>query len=423
MIKKMRFAGYFLIVWDFIHYARSLGIPVGPGRGSAAGSLVSYALRITDVDPLQYDLFFERFLNPERISLPDIDIDFCVRRRGEVIEYVRKKYGEQSVAQIITFGTMAAKASIKDVGRALDMPYGEVDRLAKLIPNQLNITLDKALEDTPQLVQARREDARVDDLVSVALRLEGLARHASTHAAGVVISPQPLTEIVPLYKTNKDEVTTQYDMNALERIGLLKMDFLGLTTLTVLDDAVRLIQHNRGVSIDLPALPLDDASTYALFARAETTGIFQFESHGMRDILRRYQPARLEDLTALNALYRPGPIQGGMIPDFIARKHGEKKVTYDLPELEEILSETWGVILYQEQVMQIANRLAGFSLGDADLLRRAMGKKKPEEMAAQREKFLTGCQARKVPAKKATKIFDLMAEFAGYGFNKRSEER
>ena len=256
------------------------------------------------------------------------------------------------------------------------------------------------------------------ELVEVALRLEGLARHASTHAAGVVISPQPLTEIVPLYKSNKDEITTQYDMNALERIGLLKMDFLGLTTLTVLDDAVRLIQQNRGVKLDLPALPLDDAPTYALFPRGDTTGIFQFESHGMRDILKRYQPTRLEDLTALNALYRPGPIQGGMIPDFIARKHGKKKVTYDLPELEEILSETWGVILYQEQVMQIANRLAGFSLGDADLLRRAMGKKKPEEMAAQREKFLTGCQARKVPAKKAEKIFDLMAEFAGYGFNK-----
>jgi DNA polymerase III subunit alpha len=418
MIKKMRFAGYFLIVWDFIRYARTQGIPVGPGRGSAAGSLVSYALRITDVDPLQYDLFFERFLNPERISLPDIDIDFCVRRRGEVIEYVRKKYGEQSVAQIITFGTMAAKASIKDVGRALDMPYGEVDRLAKLIPNQLNITLDKALEDTPQLVQARREDERVDDLISVALRLEGLARHASTHAAGVVISPQPLTEIVPLYKTNKDEVTTQYDMNALERIGLLKMDFLGLTTLTVLDDSVKLIKENRGVHVDLATLPTDDPDVYKLFASGNTTGIFQFESHGMRDILRRYQPTRLEDLTALNALYRPGPIQGGMIDEFIGRKHGKKKVTYDLPELEEILAETWGVILYQEQVMQIANRLAGFSLGEADILRRAMGKKKAQEMSAQREKFQAGCAARKVNLKKAEKIFDLMEEFAGYGFNK-----
>jgi DNA polymerase-3 subunit alpha len=313
---------------------------------------------------------------------------------------------------------MAAKAALKDTGRALDMAYGDVDRLAKLVPNQLNITLEEALKQSPQLESMREKDERVKEVVEVALRLEGLARHASTHAAGVVISPRPLTEIVPLYKSNKDEITTQYDMNALERIGLLKMDFLGLTTLTVLDDAVRLIKQNRGTDVDLATLALDDKATYALFTRGDTTGIFQFESHGMRDILRRYQPTRLEDLTALNALYRPGPIQGGMIDDFIARKHGKKKVAYDLPALEEILSETWGVILYQEQVMQIANRLAGFSLGDADLLRRAMGKKKPEEMAAQREKFLTGCAARKVPAKKAEKIFDLMAEFAGYGFNK-----
>jgi DNA polymerase III subunit alpha len=418
MIKQMRFAGYFLIVWDFIHYARAQGVPVGPGRGSAAGSLVSYSLRITDVDPLQYDLLFERFLNPERISMPDIDIDFCMRRRGEVIDYVRQKYGEKNVAQIITFGTMAAKAVLKDAGRAMDMPYGDVDKIAKLVPNQLNIDLESALKQSPQLEALRQSDQGVKDLVEVALRLEGLARHASTHAAGVVISPRPLTEIVPLYKSNKDEITTQYDMNALERIGLLKMDFLGLTTLTVLTDAERMIKQNRGVDLDLSTLALDDEATYKLFARGDTTGIFQFESHGMRDILKQYQPTRLEDLTALNALYRPGPIQGGMIPDFIARKHRRKKVTYDLPELEEILSETWGVILYQEQVMQIANRLAGFSLGDADILRRAMGKKKPEEMAAQREKFLVGCSARKVPQKKAEKIFDLMAEFAGYGFNK-----
>ncbi len=418
MIKKMRFAGYFLIVWDFIHYARAQGVPVGPGRGSAAGSLVSYALHITDVDPLQYDLLFERFLNPERVSLPDIDIDFCMRRRGEVIDYVRQKYGDKSVAQIITFGTMAAKAVLKDAGRALDMPYGEVDRLAKMVPTTLNISLEDALKQSPQLDSMREKDERVKELVEVALRLEGLARHASTHAAGVVISPRPLTEIVPLYKSNKDEISTQYDMNALERIGLLKMDFLGLTTLTVLSDAVKLIKQNRGTDIDLDTLPLDDEASYKIFARGDTTGIFQFESHGMRDILRRYQPTRLEDLTALNALYRPGPIQGGMIDDFIARKHGKKKVTYDLPELQEILAETWGVILYQEQVMQIANRLAGFSLGDADLLRRAMGKKKHEEMAAQREKFVTGCIARKVPQKKAEKLFDLMAEFAGYGFNK-----
>jgi DNA polymerase III subunit alpha len=417
MIKKMRFAGYFLIVWDFIHYARAQGVPVGPGRGSAAGSLVSYSLRITDVDPMQYELLFERFLNPERISMPDIDIDFCMRRRGEVIEYVRKKYGAESVAQIITFGTMAAKAVLKDAGRALDMPYGEVDRLAKMIPMTLNISLEDALKQSPQLEAARKEGP-VRELIEIALRLEGLARHASTHAAGVVISPRPLTEIVPLYKSNKDEITTQYDMNALGRIGLLKMDFLGLTTLTILDDSVRMIQQNRGIDLDLTTLPLDDAPTYALFARGDTTGIFQFESHGMRDILKRYQPTQIEDLTALNALYRPGPIQGGMIDEFIARKQGKKKVTYELPELEEILSETWGVIVFQEQVMKIANRLAGYSLGDADILRSAMGKKKADVMAAQREKFLAGCAAGKVPTKKATKIFDLMEEFGLYGFPK-----
>ena len=417
MIQKMRFPGYFLIVWDFIHYARAQGVPVGPGRGSSAGSLVSYALRITDVDPLQYDLLFERFLNPERISLPDIDIDFCMRRRGEVIEYVRQKYGEGSVAQIITFGTMAAKAALKDSGRALDIPYGDVDKLAKMIPATLNITLEQALKQTPQLADLRDKDPAVKGLIDVALRLEGLARHASTHAAGVVISPRPLADIVPMYKkTSRDGITTQYDMNALERIGPLKMDFLGLTTLTVLDDAVRLIGCHRGIELDVSSLPLDDVATYALFSRGDTTGIFQFESHGMRDILRRYQPTRLEDLTALNALHRPGPIQG--INDFIDRKHGRKTVTYDLPELQEILSETLGVIIYQEQVMQIAHRLAGFSLGDADILRRAVARKKHEEMAAQRKKFLAGCSWRKVPAKKAEKIFALMAEFAGYGFNK-----
>src|SRR5579863_4474153 len=324
MIQKMRFAGYFLIVWDFIRYARAQEVPVGPGRGSAAGSLVSYALQITDVDPLQYDLLFERFLNPERVSMPDIDIDFCMRRRGEVIEYVTGKYGRSNVAQIITFGTMAAKAAIKDVGRAMDLPYGEVDRIAKLVPAQLNITLDEALKQAPQLASTIEGDARYKDMMAVAKRLEGLARHASTHAAGVVISPEPLTNLVPLYKSNRDEITTQYDMKGLEHIGLLKMDFLGLTTLTVLDDTVRMIQQNRNERVDLSTLPLDDAPTYKLFASGETTAIFQFESHGMRDILRRYQPTRLEDLTALNALYRPGPIQGGMIDDFINRKHGLK---------------------------------------------------------------------------------------------------
>ncbi|HXY23390.1 MAG TPA: DNA polymerase III subunit alpha [Candidatus Acidoferrum sp.] len=418
MIKKMRYEGYFLIVWDFIHYARAQEVPVGPGRGSAAGSLVSYALRITDVDPLQYNLLFERFLNPERVSMPDIDIDFCMRRRGELIDYVTQKYGRENVAQIITFGTMAAKAAIKDVGRAMDISYGEVDRLAKLVPPTLNIELKTALEEAPQLKAAVNSDERLKDLMAVALRLEGLARHASTHAAGVVISPRKLTDVVPIYKTNRDEITTQYDMNALERIGLLKMDFLGLTTLTVLHDTVRMVEQNRGVKLDIDNLALDDAETYKLFARGETTAIFQFESHGMRDILRRYQPTRIEDLTALNALYRPGPIQGGMIDDFINRKHGKTKVAYELPQLKDILEETYGVILYQEQVMQIANRLASFSLGEADILRRAMGKKKKEEMAAQRAKFMAGCAANKIPEKKAERIFNLMEEFAGYGFNK-----
>ena len=418
MIKKMRYEGYFLIVWDFIHYARAQDVPVGPGRGSAAGSLVSYAMRITDVDPLQYNLLFERFLNPERVSLPDIDIDFCMRRRGEVIEYVTQKYGRENVAQIITFGTMAAKAAIKDVGRAMDIPYGEVDKLAKLVPNKLNITLDEALAEAPQLKAAVSGDEKLKDLMNVALRLEGLARHASTHAAGVVISPRPLTEVVPVYKTNREEITTQYDMNALERVGLLKMDFLGLTTLTVLQDTVRSVEKNRGVTIDIDNLPLDNEESYKLFSRGDTTAIFQFESHGMRDILRRYQPSRIEDLTALNALYRPGPIQGGMIDDFISRKQGKTKVSYELPQLKGILEETYGVILYQEQVMQIANLLASFSLGEADILRRAMGKKKKEEMAAQRAKFMAGCLANKIPEKKAERIFNLMEEFAGYGFNK-----
>jgi DNA polymerase III subunit alpha len=418
MIKKMRYEGYFLIVWDFIHYARTQDVPVGPGRGSAAGSLVSYALRITDVDPLQYNLLFERFLNPERVSMPDIDIDFCMRRRGELIEYVTQKYGRENVAQIITFGTMAAKAAIKDVGRAMDIPYMEVDRLAKLVPTTLGIELETALAESPQLKAAVNSDQRLKDLMAVALRLEGLARHASTHAAGVVISPRPLTDVVPVYKTNRDEITTQYDMNALERIGLLKMDFLGLTTLTVLHDTVGMIEQNRGVKIDADNLALDDAETYKLFTRGDTTAIFQFESHGMRDILRRYQPTRIEDLTALNALYRPGPIQGGMIDDFINRKHGKTKVSYELPQLKDILEETYGVILYQEQVMQIANCLASFSLGEADILRRAMGKKKKDEMAAQRAKFMAGCVTNKIPEKKAERIFNLMEEFAGYGFNK-----
>ena len=418
MIQQMRLAGYFLIVSDYIHYAHAQGIPVGPGRGSAAGSLVSYALHVTDVDPIEHNLLFERFLNPGRVSMPDIDTDFCMRRRGEVIDYVRQKYGEANVAQIITFGTMGARGVLKDTARALDMPYADGDRLAKLVPNQLNITLEEALKRSPELASARARDQRVKELINIALRLEGGVRHASTHAAGVVISPQPLVETVPFYKSSKDEITTQYDMNALESIGLLKMDFLGLATLTVMDDAVRLIKQHRGVHIDLTSLPLDDAAVYMLFSRGETIGIFQFESDGMRDILRRYQPSRLEDLTALNALYRPGPIQGRMIDDFIAGKHGKQKVVYEVPALEEILAETYGVIVYQEQVMQIANRLAGFSLAESDILRRAMAKKHSEQMTAQREKFLSGCQANQIPLKKAGNIFELMAKFAEYGFNK-----
>ncbi len=418
LIKQMRYAGYFLIVWDFIRFSREQCIPVGPGRGSAAGSLVSYSLHITDIDPLQNDLLFERFLNPERISFPDIDIDFCMRRRGEVINYVTDKYGRENVSQIITFGTMGAKAVLRDAGRALEMPYAEVDRIAKLVPNVLNITLDEALKQNPELHQLQARDPRVANLLEVARRLEGLARHASTHAAGVVISPAPLSEIVPLYKSSKDEITTQYAMDDLEKIGLLKMDFLGLTTLTVVNDAVKLIEAARGEKLDLAALPLDDAASYDLLGKGLTSGIFQFESRGMTDILRRTKPSRLSDLTALNALYRPGPIQGGMIDDFIARKLGRKRVTYDLPQLKEILEETYGVIVYQEQVMQIAASVAGFSLGEADVLRRAMGKKKHEEMVAMREKFLAGARAKNVALRKAEKLFALVEQFAGYGFNK-----
>jgi DNA polymerase-3 subunit alpha len=418
MIQKMKFSGYFLIVWDFIRYAKSQGIPVGPGRGSAAGSLVGYAMAITDIDPLQYGLLFERFLNPERVSMPDIDVDFCMNRRGEVIQYVTQKYGREQVAQIITFNTLGARAAIKDVGRALELPFADVERVTKMVPNVLNISLTEAIEQEPGFAEARKKDPRVDDILNVALRLEGLARNCSVHAAGVVISPQPLKDIVPLYKTNRDEIVTQFDMNGLDKLALLKMDFLGLTTLTLIQDALRLIQKRHGVEIIPEDLPLDDKPTYEVFCKGFTSGVFQFESPGMRDILRRYQPSRLEDLTALNALYRPGPIQGGMVDDFIERKWGRKAVQYDLPELKELLEETYGVIVYQEQVMQISNRIAGYSLGDADLLRRAMGKKKLEEMVQQRDRFVKGAVEKGFNQKKVEKIFDLMEQFAGYGFNK-----
>ncbi|MEO7028202.1 MAG: DNA polymerase III subunit alpha [Acidobacteriaceae bacterium] len=416
-IKQMKFPGYFMIVWDFIRYAKEQNIPVGPGRGSAAGSLVAFVLGITDIDPLQNELLFERFLNPERVSLPDIDIDFCMNRRGEVIEYVRRKYGNDQVAQIITFNTMAAKAAIKDVGRALDMPYGEVDRIAKLIPLTIGITIAQALKDSPPLAVAYETDPKIRELIDTALRLEGLVRGAGVHAAGVVIAPQPLTELVPVTRTKDDAIVTSYDMKAVEKMGLLKMDFLGLTTLTVIDDCLKLIKSNQGVAVDMTTIALDDQGVYEkVFHKALTSGIFQFESSGMRDVLRRYKPTRLEDLTALNALYRPGPMQ--MIDDFVERKWGRRAVEYDLPEMEAILSETFGVMVYQEQVMQIAAAIGGYALGEADLLRRAMGKKDADEMAAQRQRFMSGAAANKHPKDVAGKIFDLMAKFAGYGFNK-----
>jgi DNA polymerase-3 subunit alpha len=418
IIQQMKYSGYFLIVWDFIHFAKTKDIPVGPGRGSAAGSLVAYAMRITDIDPLQYGLLFERFLNPERVSMPDIDIDFCMHRRGEVIHYVTEKYGREQVAQIITFNTLATKAAIKDVGRVMDMTFGEVDRLTKMVPNVLNIKLADAIKQEPQLTAAIKQDQRVADLMETARRLEGVARNPSVHAAGVVIAPQPLRELVPLYKTAKDEIVTQYDMKSLDKLSLLKMDFLGLTTLTVIEEALRQLRRDKNLDLKIEDLPLDDRPTYDLLSNGLTSGVFQFESPGMRDILRRYQPERLEDLIALNALYRPGPIQGGMVSDFIDRKHGRKPVTYDLPVLKDILEETYGVIVYQEQVMQIANAVAGYSLGEADLLRRAMGKKKQSEMEAQRERFVKGALERGYPKKKVVKLFDLMEQFAGYGFNK-----
>jgi DNA polymerase-3 subunit alpha len=417
MIQKMGYAGYFLIVWDFIRYAREQGIPVGPGRGSAAGSLVAYCLRITDVDPLEFDLIFERFLNPERVSLPDIDIDFCERRRGEVIDYVTRKYGRENVAQIITFGTMKARAVVRDVGRTLGMSFAEVDRVAKQIPQTLDMTLDKALEENPALGEMQRTVPEVKELLAVAQRLEGVTRHASVHAAGVVIAPAAITEFAPLYKKD-DIVTTQWAMNEVERIGLLKMDFLGLSTLTLLHDAVEHIRRLTGETIRLEGIPLDDEKTYRLFGAGHTLGIFQFESSGMRETLRKAKPQRFEDLIALNALYRPGPLGAGVIDTFIDRKDGKEEIAYDTPKLEPILHGTYGVIAYQEQVMRIASDLAGFTMGEADVLRKAMGKKIASVMEAQREKFLSGAVERGLDAAVARKIWDLMEYFAGYGFNK-----
>jgi len=418
MVIRMGFPGYFLIVWDFIRYARENGVPVGPGRGSAAGSLVAYCLRITDVDPLQYDLLFERFLNPERVTMPDIDIDFCIRGRAQVIDYVREKYGRDNVAQIITFATMGAKAVIRDAGRGLDIPYGDCDRIAKMIPTELDMTIDKAMKAVPGLQQLHESDDRIRQLLDVSRRLEGLTRHASVHAAGVVISPRPIVEYSPLARTRDNEIVTQYAMDEIGKIGLLKMDFLGLKTLTLIHDCVARIRESERADLDLGTLPLDDDRTYGLFSAARTAGVFQFESSGMQDILRKLKPDRFEDLIALNALFRPGPIGSGMIDDYIDRRHGKKKIEYIAPQLESILGVTYGVIVYQEQVMQIASQLAGFSLGEADLLRRAMGKKKKDVMAAQRDTFVKGCRERGITDKQARKIFELMEYFAGYGFNK-----
>jgi DNA polymerase III subunit alpha len=418
IIRTTGYSGYFLIVWDFIRYAREQDIPVGPGRGSAAGSLVAYALRITDIDPLEYNLLFERFLNPERVTMPDIDIDFCMDRRDEVIRYVTEKYGAENVAQIITFGSMLAKGVLRDVGRALDMPYSDVDRIAKLVPNRLHISLDEAIAEEPRLRELQTQDPRVEHLIDTARRLEGLSRHASVHAAGVVISPEPLHNIVPLSKGAKGEVVTQYAMDDIEAMGLLKMDFLGLRTLTVIHNALKLIADNQGITLDIESIPADDAETYRLLSEARTNGVFQLEGRGLRELLRKLQPHVFEDLVALVALYRPGPLGSGMVDDFIERRHGRRAIAYELPELEPILRSTYGVIVFQEQVMQIATVLAGFTLGGADLLRRAMGKKKPEVMAEQRDHFVRGAVHNGYPEEPAAKIFDLIAYFAGYGFNR-----
>ena len=421
IIKGMGFPGYFLIVWEFIKFAVDNNIPVGVGRGSAAGSLVAYCLEITGIDPLQYDLLFERFLNPERISMPDIDIDFCIRGRSAVIDHVTEVYGRESVCQIITFGTMASKAAIKDVGRALNMPYGDVERIAKLIPLPFrgrNTSISQALERVPDLVAAMKADPKVQDLVGTALRLEGCSRHSSVHAAGVVISPKPLHEIVPVAISAKNELTSQYSMTDLEKVGMLKMDFLALTTLTIIEDCLTSLREKGGVKIDWTSIPLNDETTMKLFADGKTDAVFQFESSGMQEICRKLKPEELEDLSALNALYRPGPLDGGMVDDFISRRRGEKQVRYLIPEMKDILSNTYGVLVYQEQIMQLAQKLAGYSLGEADLMRRAMGKKKREEMAVHEEKFVTGAIKNGIKKEKAEEIFKLMAQFADYGFNR-----
>jgi len=418
IIREMGFAGYFLIVADFIDHARKSGIPVGPGRGSAAGSLAAYALRITDIDPIKYGLLFERFLNPGRISMPDIDIDFCIKNRDRVIDYVSKKYGSENVSQIITFGTMKSRAVIRDVGRSLNMSYAEADRIAKLIPEGINITLDEAIEAEPQL-KAMEEGA--DDgrrLLRISRSLEGLARHASTHASGIVISDRPLVEYLPLFKGSNGEVMTQYTMDQVARLGLIKFDFLGLKTLTVIHDTLDLIEKTTGYLVNLDEVGIGDDETFRLVSEGKTTGVFQLESSGMKELLRNLKPGVFEDIVASVALYRPGPLGSNMIDDFIRRKHGEIKITFPLPQLEEILTETYGVIVYQEQVMRIAQILANYTLAEADLLRKAISKKRPKEMARQKERFLEGTTQNRLDRDKAGHVYELIEKFGGYGFNK-----
>jgi len=419
LVNQMGFEGYFLIVWDMIRTARSRNIPVGPGRGSAAGSFLAYCLGITDIDPLEYDLLFERFLNPERISLPDIDIDFCGRRRQEVIEYVTTKYGQENVSQIITFGTMAARAAIRDVGRVLEVPLPEVDRIAKMIPpTGPDSTIQGALEKIPQLRELRDKNVKIAHLLRIAQNVEGQVRHPSIHAAGIVITPKPLVEFMPLYQSVKGEVTSQFPMQDIEAIGLLKMDLLGLRNLTVIQDACGLILKDLGEKVDVEAVLLDDPATFALFQAGNTDGVFQFESQGMKELLRSFRPESFRDLIALNALYRPGPLNSGMTAEFVKRKHHADRVAYEVPELEPILKETRGIIVYQEQVMKIATELAGFSLAEADILRKAMGKKVASIMKAQKQRFLQGAKKRGINSAKANEIFEQIKHFAEYGFNK-----
>ncbi len=415
IIKKMGFAGYFLIVSDFIKHAKHNGVPVGPGRGSAAGSLVAYAIRITEIDPLRYGLFFERFLNPDRISMPDIDIDFCQERRAEIIKYVTEKYGKDKVTQICTFGKMMAKGVIRDVGRALNVPYGDADRVAKLVPNVLNITLTEAFKMEPRFAEERKKNPQIEKLLSLSLVLEGLNRHSSVHAAGVVISDAPLVERVPLFAP-KDDIVSQYSMKDIEAVGLTKFDFLGLKTLTVIRNALNFIKESHNIDIDINDLPLDDQETYKLLMKGETDGVFQLESSGMKDLLVNFKPDHIEDVIALIAAYRPGPMK--MIPDFIARKHGKQQISYELPQLAPILKETYGIILYQEQVMQIANVIGGYTMSQADTLRKVMGKKQVAAMEKEKPKFLEGAKKQKINEVKAKTIWDQMETFAEYGFNK-----